>query len=242
MGEALDRAADDDAGAASWPTNYFNYFTEVEEHFQRARGTSLFLMSPLDWALIETWKDAGVPLQAVLRGIDSAFEKWRSRKRRMRQVNSLAYCAQAVMEEAKILANATPGQPANAEVEAPFSASELGQFLAANADALRQTGRAAFAEMAAALEELASAAMEYLRNLQELEQRLSAMEDKIVAIARSEQTEEDLFQARRDLDSHLSPYRGKMTAGQLSMLERQFLDRRLFEKMRLPRLSLFHMR
>ena len=67
-------AAEQEVG---WPGNYFNYFTEVEEHFQRARGSSLFLFSPLDWALIETWKDAGVPLEAVLRGIDVAFEKWR---------------------------------------------------------------------------------------------------------------------------------------------------------------------
>jgi len=46
-----------------WPGNYFNYFTEVEEHFQKARGTGLFLVSPLDWALIECWKEAGVPLE-----------------------------------------------------------------------------------------------------------------------------------------------------------------------------------
>ena len=58
-----------------WRLNYFNYFTEVEEHFQQTRGTALFLMSPLDWALIETWKSSGVPLEAVLRGIDSAFDK-----------------------------------------------------------------------------------------------------------------------------------------------------------------------
>ncbi len=43
---------------ADWPSNYFNYFTEIEEHFQRARGTGLFLLSPLDWALIESWKIA----------------------------------------------------------------------------------------------------------------------------------------------------------------------------------------
>ena len=52
------------------PDNYFNYFTEIEEHFQRARGTGLFLLSPLDWALIESWKNSGIPLEAVLRGID----------------------------------------------------------------------------------------------------------------------------------------------------------------------------
>jgi hypothetical protein len=80
----------------AWPSNYFNYFTEVEEHFQKARGTSLFLMSPLDWALVETWKNAGVPLEAVLRGIDAAFEKWRAGKSRIQMVNSVAYCSQAV--------------------------------------------------------------------------------------------------------------------------------------------------
>ena len=63
-----------------WIYNYFNYFTEIEEHFQRVRGTSLFLLSPLDWALIESWKNADVPLEAVLRGIDAAFEQWRGRK------------------------------------------------------------------------------------------------------------------------------------------------------------------
>ncbi len=63
------------------PENYFNYFTEVEEHFQRARGTGLFLLSPVDWALIEAWKNGGIPLEAVLRGIDQAFEKWRARPR-----------------------------------------------------------------------------------------------------------------------------------------------------------------
>ena len=83
--------------------NYFNYFTEVEEHFQRARGTSLFLLSPLDWALLESWKNAGVPLEAVLRGIDEAFEKWRSRKVKTQMVNSLAFCAQAVLTEARVM-------------------------------------------------------------------------------------------------------------------------------------------
>src|SRR5438552_17477098 len=82
-------------------TNYFNYFTEIEEHFQRARGTSLFLLSPLDWALVETWKNTEVPLEAVLRGIDSAFEKWRAKRSRGQMVNSLAWCSQAVMTEAQ---------------------------------------------------------------------------------------------------------------------------------------------
>ena len=90
--------------------NYFNYFTEIEEHFQRARGTSLFLLSPLDWALIESWNESGVPLEAVLRGIDAAFEKWRGRKVKTQMVNSLAFCAQAVLTEAQIMAGAGAAQ------------------------------------------------------------------------------------------------------------------------------------
>ena len=81
----------------TWVYNYYNYFTEIEEHFQKVRGTSLFLFSPLDWALVEAWKDSGVPLEAVLRGIDAAFQKWRGRRSKVQMVNSLAFCAQAVL-------------------------------------------------------------------------------------------------------------------------------------------------
>src|SRR6202041_1839961 len=105
----------------SWPSNYFNYFTEIEEHFQRARGTSLFLLSPLDWALIETWKNSGVPLEAVLRGVGLAFEKWRAKRSRVQLVNSIAYCTQAIMTEAQRMADAGAQRAENAET-APFPA------------------------------------------------------------------------------------------------------------------------
>lgn len=224
-----------------WPSNYFNYFTEIEEHFQRQRGTSLFLLSPLDWALIEVWKNSGIPLEAVLRGIEAAFVKWRSKKKTLQQVNSLAYCSQAVMEEAKAMANNLPS-PAAKEVEAPFSAAELRQYLETNASGIRQTGNQALLEIAPALDRMAAESESHLQNLEELEQRLTALEDKVLALARSTQTEEDLFQARKELDNYLRPYRSKMTAEQLSMLEKQFLDRRMLEKLNVPRLSLFYLR
>jgi hypothetical protein len=78
----------------TWPANYFNYFTEVEEHFQKARATGLFLLSPLDWALVETWKNAGVPLEAVLRGGECSFEEGRRKQERRKQRNSVAYSVQ----------------------------------------------------------------------------------------------------------------------------------------------------
>src|SRR6201992_2026854 len=98
--------------------NYFNYFTEIEEHFQRRRG-SLLLLSTIDWALIETWREAGIPLAAVLQGIDAAFDKFEARKKRTRRVNGLAYCAQEVlsameaMKEAAV--GAAPARPGAAE-------------------------------------------------------------------------------------------------------------------------------
>jgi len=222
----------------NWTGNYFNYFTEVEERFQQARGTSLFLLSPLDWALIESWKNAGVPLTAVLRGIDSAFEKWRGRKSRTQMVNSLAFCAQAVLTEAQIMAGAGETQPRPAAAP-PFPAEDLRNYLAANAQAARDAG---FADLGAALETLAKDADEHYRDLEQLEQRLTALEEKLIATLKSRQTDEDLFISRRELDAQLRPYRGKMTAEQLMMLERQYLERRLLEKSGLPRLSLFYMR
>ena len=105
--------------------NYFNYFTEIEERFQQRRG-AILLLSTLDWALIETWRDAGIPLEAVLRGIDAAFDKYESRQKRgrMRRVNGLAWCAQAVMEAAEELREASAGTlPASdAQAETGFRA------------------------------------------------------------------------------------------------------------------------
>src|ERR1700749_4121981 len=116
--------------------NYFNYFTEIEEHFRIARGTGLFLISPLDWALIETWKNSGVPLEAVLRGIDAAFEKWRAKRSRVQMVNSIAYCTQAVMEEAQRMADGTPQRAAKTE-SAPFPEADMRRYLETNAASLR---------------------------------------------------------------------------------------------------------
>jgi hypothetical protein len=218
--------------------SYFNYFTEVEEHFQRARGTGLFLLSPIDWALLEGWKNAGVPQEAVLRGIDLAFEHWRSRKRKFQQVNSLAYCTQTVMAEARIMADA--GTTRRREVQAPFSLDELRAHLSDTSRQLRQ--QAAYDEIAIALDRLHAEAETHYADLEQLEQRLTALEEKMAAIARTRQSEEDLFRARRELELSLRPYRSKMSAEQLAMLERQYLERRLLDDANLPRLSLFYLR
>jgi hypothetical protein len=213
--------------------NYFNYFTEIEDHFQRARGTSLFLLSPLDWALIESWNESGVPLEAVLRGIDAAFEKWRGRKVKTQMVNSLAFCAQAVLTEAQVMAGLV--QPKK-EAAPPFPLEDMRRYLEGNAAAVP------YPEIAASLRRLADEAENHYQDLEGLEQRLTVLEEKMMALARATLSEEQMLEARQDLDRQLRPYRGKMTADQISMLEKQYLERNLLEKSRLPRLSLFYMR
>ena len=217
--------------------NYFNYFTETEEHFQRARGTSLFLLSPLDWALLESWKNGGVPLEAVLRGIDATFEKWRSRRVKTQMVNSLAFCAQAVLTEAQIMAG-TAQPKVRKEAAPPFGLDELRAYLESNAAVLPGD----HSETAASLRRLAGEAEQHYGDLEALEQRLTVLEERMLALARSRQTEEQMLSARQELDRQLRPYRGKMTADQLTMLEKQYLERHLLEKSGLPRLSLFYMR
>src|ERR1700712_3307898 len=92
--------------------NYFHYFSEIEERFQARRG-SILLLSTLDWSLIEAWREAGVPLEAVLRGIDDAFDKYEVRSQRaggrLRKVNGLAWAAQSVMQATEAMREAATG-------------------------------------------------------------------------------------------------------------------------------------
>ncbi len=119
--------------------NYFNYFTEIEERFQQRRG-SILLLSTLDWALIETWREAGIPLEAVLRGIDAAFDKYETRQKRarMRRINGLAWCAQAVIEAAEELREAAAGtaNPSTEPRESGFEGERVAAHLEAAAAAL----------------------------------------------------------------------------------------------------------
>ena len=116
--------------------NYFNYFTEIEDRFLRRRGGGL-LLSTLDWALIETWKDAGIPLEAVLRGIDEAFDHYDQRPSKTKKVNGLAYCSQLVLSAAEDMKEAAVGAaPAKPRSGQGFEPEVVVPFLRRNADLL----------------------------------------------------------------------------------------------------------
>ncbi len=217
-------------------SNYFNYFTEIEEHFQKARGTSLFLLSPLDWALIESWKASDIPLEAVLIGIDTAFEKWRARKSKTQRVNSLAFCSQAVLAAAQ----RKPEQP-RANTPAPFPADAIRSYLEANHETLLRND-AVYHGLAASLQTIIGELNSRETDLEALEQTLTVLEEQMIAIARTRQSEAEALTNRKELESYIKPYRSKMSAPQIAMLEAQFLQRLLLDAAKLPRLSLFYLR
>jgi hypothetical protein len=220
--------------------NYINYFTEIEEHFQRRRG-SILLLSTLDWALIDTWREAGVPLAAVLRGIDAAFDKYEARKTRarMRKVNGLAWCAQAVMEAVEAMQEAAVGGAPVQTEAAGLEHDRIAQHLRVAAAIFTQAAGTlpALREIAERLEQLAQ---QPLTN-EELERHLSALEEKLFALLITHIPAEDLEQMREQAARELAPYRSRMQALQIRQIEQQFLRRRLLERYDLPRISLFYM-
>jgi len=230
--------------------NYFNYFTEIEEHFQRRRGTILML-STLDWALIETWKDAGIPLEAVLRGIDATFENYEKRPAKTRKVNGLGFCSQEVLAAAEDMKEAAVGA-AKPESKAAkgFDAAEIAGFLRRCAEKLEAaslpegsgvSARPLAKETAATLREQAADLEGKQPRLEDLERRLTVLEEKLFAVLLAATPDDDIVAVRAEADRDLAPYRRKMPGAQIEQLHKQYVHKRLLEKYGLPRLSLFYM-
>jgi hypothetical protein len=236
--------------------NYFNYFTEIEEHFHRRRGTTL-LLSTLDWALIESWKDAGIPLEAVLRGIDITFDNWERRPSKSRKVNGLAFCAQEVLVAAEDIKEAGVGATRNETPKSGLAGEEISAFMAANAtrlnDAIQGTGRQSKALPAASVQVISDAAIalgellaavENRQNswhAEEVELRLTIIEEKISAVLLASTPDEVIVSMRAEAERELAPYRRKMLAMQIDQLMKQYIHKRLLEQYGIPRLSLFYM-
>ena len=229
--------------------NYFNYFTEIEEHFQKRRGT-LLMLSTLDWALIETWREAGVPLEAVLRGIDAAFDKYDARKSRARvkRVNGLGYCTQEVMQATEDIKEASTGVTAKGQdgPAAGFEQSRIAEHLHLCAQQLRivkmsSTGEPAIQELADRLDELTESVRAKEPQLEELERTLTVMEEKLFAVVVATATEAEMTTLREQAARELAPYRSHMQAMQIRQVQQQFLHKKLLETYQLPRLSLFYM-
>jgi hypothetical protein len=232
--------------------NYFNYFTEIEEYFWKKRGAHL-LVSPLDWAIMEAWQKAGVPLEAALKGIDRAFESYqRSRRGAGKPLKSLAYCTDAVLDTAAEAVEAAAGSsPRNGSArKEPFSREELRAYFQRNARQIISAAeeQQSRPELAARLAEITQS-LESIGvlldspgalDLEDLERRLTVLDEKLQATITSHASEDLMLRIRREVDGQLAAYRRKMKAEQLALVEKQYVQKRLLEEFRLPRLSLYY--
>ena len=212
--------------------NYFNYFTEIEEYFQTKREV-FSRLSTLDWVLVETWKEQGVPLDCVFKGIDRAF----SRPDAKRKIGSLAYCIKPVAEicdEQKDLRTEKPFTP-------DLGSEEVSAFLSKSAEVIGVLSET-FPEFSSKFNSIAGSIQELsATNLREVEQTLNALEEKLIELLKIASDDAVLVELKRELDRELNPFRSKMSAEQLMMLEQQMWRRKLMDRFNIPRLSLFYL-
>jgi hypothetical protein len=246
----------------NWILNYFNYFTEIEDAFIRRRARHL-LLSPMDWALIESWKEMDVPLHVALRGIEKAFDSWESKPRK-RSVKSLLYCQEEVeaqfaeWRESRVGAaddqlEKNGDERRNENEGLPFSRVAILEHL--------QRGRSRLLEVRAvrtsvgaddfsdALERAASLLTDLEQDFaaaaapdaQKLELSLSGLERMLSDALRSVAGSEQVAGIESEVKEQLKPYRKHMEAAVYQQTFENLLLKRLREQFGVPRLSLFYL-
>jgi hypothetical protein len=250
--------------------NYYSYFTEIEDEFVKRRGSHM-LISPLDWLLIETWKQRGVPLHVVLRGINASFDAASKRVRRGRKVNSLFYCQQEVEAmfhehcEARVGSNGQArsenGAAANGsgmaesaatdQSAAPFSREAIQVYLEERRDALRQLSAARaddqpLAEIFARAAERLDQVIADLRAVtavafEQLEADLTLIEELLLEGLRQSAGPEMLARLQREGHEQLRSYRRGMEPEVYQQTLANYVARQLREQYQVPRLSLFYL-
>lgn len=261
-------STDSSETAAAERLNYFNYFTEVEDEFVRRRGKQM-LISPLDWALVESWKSAGIPLHIVLRAINEAFDAYDARARKYRKINSIFYCQQAVEAAfAEYRMSQVGGEPSedqskagdsgeldkeSATAPAAFPKKVVLDFLArcdqelfASQNKASAAGLTAFADVIARgrgrmKEIVAEVEGSAELNAEALERDLDGIDRMILEGAEAASGEERIAEFRAEAESQLRAYRKKMDKAIYEQTVQNFISRRLRETNGIPRLSLFYL-
>ncbi|HSE37750.1 MAG TPA: hypothetical protein VLG74_10630 [Blastocatellia bacterium] len=247
--------------------NYFNYFTEVEEEFVRRRGKPL-LISPMDWALVESWKNAGIPLHIVLRAINQAFDAYDARAQKYRKVNSIFYCQQQVESSfadyrlAQVGGEAATGSSEECETVSDtrspddrqaFPTDVLYEFLDRCDDELKTAASSAATTGNTVLENAIDRARRRLNeiivevrastrvNAEALERDLDGIDRMILDAVRESLEDDELKTLRAEAQSHLRSYRKKMDKAIYEQTVQNFIARRLREMNSIPRMSLFYL-
>lgn len=234
--------------------NYFNYFTEIEDAFVRRRGKHLFL-SPVDWALMETWKQQGIPLHIVLRGVEKSFDSFEARPRK-RSVKSLLYCQEEVEAQYAEWVEAHVGSSSGSDTtepdsdKTPFSFAAISEHLQRNRSALAELAHSrnkeddlseALARAAALLVEIENDfASGATIDTRKLEDSLTGLERMLNDAMLGVVDKDGLEELKKEVKDQLKPYRAQMEAAAYKQTFDNLLLKRLRERFAVPRLSLFY--
>ena len=237
--------------------NYFSYFSEIEDTFIRRRGKHLML-SPMDWALIEGWKERGVPLHVVVRAIEHAFDSHESKKQK-RTVKTLLYCQEEVEAQYAEWLQSRVGSNEEHDAESkqtdesksPFPRPAVLAHLARSLETLSKLSgerppldddelSEALARAVTRLSEIkddyASAAQPDARKL---EDSLTGIERLLDDAMRRTIAETELGAATAEIDSQVKPYKRHMDKAAFEQTRENLLRKRLRDQFGVPRLSLF---
>lgn len=231
--------------------NYFNYFTEIEDAFVRRRGKHLFL-SPLDWALMETWRQTGIPLHIVLRGIERSFDSYESRPRK-RSVKTLLYCQEEIEAQYAEWMESRVGvseiseqcEPGNT----PFSASAIREHLQhCHSALLRLSQSRKEDDLSEALARAAGLLGEIQADLPDnapidtrrLEDSLTGLERMLNEAMLTVIDSAGLDALKSGIKDQLKPYRSQMETPVYNQAFDNLLLKGLREQFAVPRLSLFY--
>ena len=220
--------------------NYFNYFTEIEEHFVRKRARNL-LISPLDWCLIELWKENGIPLHVALRGIDRSFES--THQKRRSSPKTLFYCHPAVIEAFEEYQEALLGE---SQIESNGDEPDLSQdsvlkFLNEIKKELQLREGEVFLRAAAWVSDL-SAEVSVRRDLdfREIDATLAEVSSMLTEALKEDLEIDTLKAIQSECREELKVYKKHLAPDLFEKLEQKHLERNLREHFRLPEFSLLH--
>ena len=236
--------------------NYFSYFSEIEDTFIRRRGKHLML-SPIDWARIESWKERGVPLHVALRGIEHSFDSYDSKKHK-RTVKTLLYCQEEVEAQYAEWLESRVGshEPADeasalAEDASPFSRDAILNHLARSLDEVQRLGverkeedalGEALARAAALLTEIRD---DYSTSsnpeARKLEESLTGIDRLLDDSIRAVVSESELAAIVSEIDAQIKPYKRHMDKAAFEQTRQNLLRKRLRDHFGVPRLSLFYL-
>jgi hypothetical protein len=219
--------------------NYYNYFTEIEDTFVRRRGKHLFL-SPLDWALIDGWKERGIPLHIVIRSIESVFDVFDRQPAGTRTIKSLFYCREEIESQYLEWLNSRVGST-DGEATAQFPRDAIEAHINDAIAKLRNVNYEPLVEdtyrAVARLEELHT---NLTADTESIDGTLGDIEKVLDRALLANWDKQSLKKIEKEIASELRPYKAEMEPDTYRNTLELMLLKRLREEAGVPRLGLFY--